>query len=100
VEGLRIRELRPGMEGVSLTARIVEVSEKIEVETRFGRCFLAQAIIEDGTGRAVLNLWRQQIELVKVGDVVRIENAFVRSFKGQLELNVGSRGKIVVVSRS
>jgi adenine-specific DNA glycosylase len=37
--------------------------------------------------------------LVKVGDTIRVENGFVRSFKGQLELNVGSKGKIVVVSR-
>lgn len=33
------------------------------------------------------------------GDYIRIEKGFVKSFRDQLELNVGSRGKIVIVSR-
>ncbi|MDH5437449.1 MAG: hypothetical protein OEX76_00940 [Candidatus Bathyarchaeota archaeon] len=47
----------------------------------------------------MLNLWRRQIDLVKEGDLVRVENAFVRAYRNPLELNVGSRGKIVVLSR-
>jgi replication factor A1 len=99
-EGLRsmkIKELRAGMENITLVARVVEIGEKINVKTRYGEVPLAVAIIEDETGRIRLNLWRQQTELVKVGSIVRIENGFVRSFKNQLEINIGSRGKITAV---
>lgn len=95
---MKIGELRAGMDGVATTGRVAEIGEKTEVETRFGKSSLAVAVLEDETGHVRLNLWRWQIDLVKVGDIVRIENGFVRSFKDQLELNVGSRGRIFVVS--
>jgi len=94
---MKIKELRAGMENITLVARVVEIGEKINVKTRYGEVPLAVAIIEDETGRIRLNLWRQQTELVKVGSIVRIENGFVRSFKNQLEINIGSRGKITAV---
>ena len=59
------------------------------VETRFGPALYAQAILKDETGEIKLNLWRWQVELVKVGFRVRIENGFTKFG----ELNVGSRGK-------
>lgn len=96
---MKIRDLRPGMDGVTVRGRIAKISEKIEVETRFGKSLLAVALLEDETGSIRLNLWREQSDLVKVGDEIIIERGFVRAFKGQAELNVGSRGRITVISR-
>jgi len=62
--------------------------------------FVAVALLEDETGNARLNLWRWQIEQERVGDTIRIKNGFVRSFKNQLEANVGSKGRIILISRS
>ncbi|MEM3665683.1 MAG: OB-fold nucleic acid binding domain-containing protein [Candidatus Bathyarchaeia archaeon] len=97
---MKISDLRAGMEGVNVTGRVVKITEETEVETRFGKSRLAVAMLSDDTGSIRLNLWRWQANLVKVGDILIIENGFVRSFKGQLELNVGSRGKIITVSRT
>jgi len=97
---LKIRDLRAGMDGVTTTGRITKISEKMEVETKFGKSHLAVALLVDETESIRLNLWRWQIDLVKVGDIIRIENGFVRSFKDQLELNVGSKGKITLISKS
>jgi ssDNA-binding replication factor A large subunit len=60
---------------------------------------LAYAIIDDGTGQIKLNLWRKQIDLVRVGARIRVENAFAKEFRGQVELNVGSNGRIVVLDK-
>lgn len=97
---LKIIDLRAGMEGVNVTGRVVRIIEETEVETRFGKSRLIVAMLFDETGSIRLNLWRWQADLVRVGDVIKIENGFVRSFKGQLELNVGSKGKIITVSRT
>jgi len=35
-----------------------------------------------------------------VGSKIRVENAFTREFKGSIELNVGSNGKIVVLEKA
>lgn len=96
---MKVKDLRPGMDGVTIRGRIVKISEKIEVETKFGKSLLAVALLEDETGSIRLNLWRGQIDLVKVRDEIIVEHGFVRTFKDQAELNVGSRGRITVISR-
>ena len=96
---MKIRDLRAGIDGVTVEGWVVSVGEKKLVETRYGPAYVASAILEDETGRIVLNLWRRQIDLVRPGCLVRIENGFVRSYKGRLELNVGKRGRIVVLSK-
>jgi len=88
------------MEGVNVSGRVTYIGIKTIVKTRFGEAAVARATLEDDTGKIALNLWRDQIDIVEEGDVVRIENGFVRTYKDQLELNVGSRGKIVRISRS
>ena len=87
------------MDRVTVSGRITYIGIRRIVKTRFGEAPVARAILEDDTGKIALNLWRGQIDLVNEGDVVRVENGFVRTYQDQLELNVGSRGKIVVVSR-
>ena len=94
---MKIKDLKPGMDGVTITARVVSVSEPRKVSTRYGEALVAQAVIEDETGSAVLNLWRDQVKLVKPGDVIRVENAFTKEFRGRIELNVGKSGRIVVL---
>jgi replication factor A1 len=65
------------MNGITVTGRIVSISDKREVETRYGRAHVANAVLEDDTGKMVLNLWRSQIDSFKVGDIIKIENGFV-----------------------
>jgi Single-stranded DNA-binding replication protein A (RPA), large (70 kD) subunit and related ssDNA-binding proteins len=96
---LKIKDIRPGMDGITITARVVSVSKPKKVPTRYGEALVAQAIIADETGSAVLNLWRGQVKLLKPGDIIRIENAFAKEFRGRVELNVGKSGRIAVLKR-
>lgn len=75
---------------------MVRKGEPYEIETRYGRARVCDAVLEDKTGTVGWRLWRDQIQAVQVGDTVRIENAFVRSFQGNMELNLGKDGKITV----
>ena len=70
---LKIKDLKPHVKNVTLIAKVVE---KSRVETR-GQKRYASAIVEDETGRIKLNLWREQVDQVKEGDVIRIPKAFV-----------------------
>lgn len=96
---MKIKELKDGMRKVDVTARVLEVSEPREVISRFsGQVFrVADAIIGDETGTIKLTLWNEQIEQVKVNDTIKIENGYVRSFRGERQLNVGKFGKITVL---
>jgi ssDNA-binding replication factor A large subunit len=91
---MKIRELRAGMRGLEIAAEVVDKSES----TLKGGKKHAIATIRDETGITKLNLWRNQVEQVEVGDTIRVQQAFVRSWAGTLELSTWA--DIVVVSRS
>lgn len=96
---LKIAQIKPGMRGLTITGEAIWKGDKREVQTRFGPATVSSAILEDETGSIRLNLWRQQIHEVKVGDMVRLVNAFVKVYRDEIELNIGSDGRIEVVER-
>ena len=96
---MKVKDVKPGMENVTLTVRVVSVSEPRRVDTKYGEALVARAVVADETGEITLNLWRGQIDLVKPGYTIRVENAFAREYKGRVELNVGKQGRITVIDR-
>jgi len=97
---VKIADIRGEMRGFEITGKITSKGNIRTVQTKFGNSALCQAVLSDETGSITVNLWRNQIDLVKPGDTVRLENAFVRSFRDQLELNLGSDGKILVIEKN
>jgi replication factor A1 len=95
---VKIRNIEAGMESLHITAKVVYVGYRRTVETRYGPAEVAVATIEDGSGRINFKLRRKQIDQVKAGDVIRIDNAFATTFDGQTELNIGSKRRIEVIS--
>jgi len=87
------------MRGIEVTGKIIQKGDKSEVETKFGLATVSCAIIKDETGSIRLNLWRQQIDKVRVGDIIGLVNAFVRVYRDVMELNIGSDGHIEVLER-
>ncbi|MDI9620073.1 MAG: OB-fold nucleic acid binding domain-containing protein [Candidatus Nezhaarchaeota archaeon] len=92
-----ISEIEGEMRDIVVEGTVVEKGKPKTVQTRYGPTPLAYAVIDDGTGQIKLNLWRKQIDMVQVGSKIRVENAFTREFRGSVELNVGSNGRIVVL---
>jgi len=86
------------MKNVSVEAKVVEKSEAHEVLSRFKdeTYKVATAVIGDETGTIKLTLWNEQISQVNVNDTVKVENGYVSSFKGEIQLNVGRFGKLTV----
>jgi replication factor A1 len=58
---------------------------------------VATAIIADETGTIKLTLWNERIDQVRVNDVVKIQNGYVSSFKGEIQLNIGKFGGSLTV---
>jgi replication factor A1 len=93
---LKIKDLRNGMKRVSVEAKVTEKSDTREVTSRFKNetYKVANAVIADETGTIKLTLWNEQIDQVNVDDVVKVENGYITSFKGEIQLNVGKYGKL------
>ncbi len=95
---VKIKELRDGMKRVNVKATVTEKSDPREVMSRFKdqTYRVATAIVTDETGTVKLTLWNDQIEMVNVNDTVRIENGYVTSFRGEIQLNIGKFGTLTV----
>ncbi len=86
------------MKNVNVQAKVVEKSEAREVLSRFKdeTYRVANAIIADETGSIKLTLWNEQINKVNVNDTVKVENGYVTSFRGEIQLNIGKYGNLTV----
>jgi replication factor A1 len=87
------------MKRVSIEARVTEKSDAREVQSRVRNetYRVADALIADETGSIKLTLWNEQIDRVSVDDAVKVENGYVTSFRGEIQLNAGKYGKLTVV---
>ena len=95
---MKIKDLRDGMRRVDVVAKVVEKSESREVRSRYRdeTYQVADAMINDGTGTIKLVLWNKQIDQVNIDDTVRIENGYIKSFRGEIQLNAGKYGTLTV----
>jgi len=83
---VKIIDLKPHMENITVVARVVSKSQIIEVRLKK----YAYAVVEDDTGKIKLNLWRDQVSQVEEGDMIRIPSAFVHVRFGEKQLSTWS----------
>jgi replication factor A1 len=95
---VEIKELQDGMKRVSVEAKVVEKGDPREVKSRYKdeTYRIVDAVLADESGSVKLTLWNEQIDMVNVGDNIKIDNGYVTSFKGEIQLNVGKFGKLTV----
>ncbi len=93
-----IKDLQDGMKRVSVEAQVVDKGDIREVRSRYKdeTYRIVDAVVADESGSIKLTLWNDQIEMVNVGDKIKIENGYVTSFKSEIQLNVGKFGKLTV----
>jgi replication factor A1 len=97
---MKISELKAGATNVELEGTITEKSDPREVITKYGkRLNVADAVISDDTGSIAISLWEDNINLVNIGDKVKVTNGYVSEFKGNPQLSTGKYGKIEVVGK-
>jgi replication factor A1 len=93
-----IKNLHDGNKKVYVEGKIVEKGNERLVKSKFGDAEykLVDAVLADSTGAIKLSLWNEQCNQIQVGDNVTVENGYVTSFKGEIQLNVGKFGKLTV----
>ena len=98
-EILKINELKDGMKRVEVEAKVVSKEPTREVLSRYKDVVhrVANASVSDGTGTIKLTLWNDQIEQVNVNDNIKVENGYITTFRGEMQLNVGRYGKLSVL---
>jgi len=94
---MKISEIQRGMSNISVEGKVIDISEVREVNTRYGKRNVADALLEDDSGQIKISLWENQIESIKIGDTVSVNGAYVTEFRDVLQLNIPRSGKLEVV---
>jgi GNAT superfamily N-acetyltransferase len=93
-----IASLREGMSNVVAEGKVAEKSYPRMVRSKkTGEALtVANAALEDDSGRIVMVLWDKQFEVVKVESRLRVENGYTNSYNGVTQLNIGY-GRLIVL---
>jgi len=96
---LKINELRDGMKRIEVEAEVVEKGNPRQVMSRYKdeAYTVADAVVQDETGTVKLTLWNEQIDQINQGDKIKVENGYITSFRGEIQLNVGKYGKLAIL---
>jgi len=95
---LKIKDLSSNVKCFNLRAKVTEKSIPKTVFSRFGEALLlSTATISDGSGKIRLPLWNDQVDTVSVGDLLHIENAQLKRFRGELQVRVGKFSELRVI---
>ncbi|MHA1675606.1 MAG: OB-fold nucleic acid binding domain-containing protein [Candidatus Njordarchaeales archaeon] len=94
---MKIRDLKIGLGKVNIIARVVKVEEpRVFVrDNKEGR--VTEALIRDSTGEFKLTLWDEEVDKVKEGMKIKIENGYVNEFQGEPRLSAGRYGKLTII---
>ena len=93
----KIGDISENMKNIEVTGKITNLSERRRVNTRYGLADVAKADLEDETGSIRINLWRDQIDCVAEGKMVKVINGFTKTYQERLELNIGKNGQITAI---
>jgi replication factor A1 len=96
----QIDNLRFGMKGIDVKAKIVEIQPTKPVITRWGsESYVTNVMVADETGSIRLSLWNKQIDKVNVGDEVELKNCYVSRFAGQTQLRLQRKSTLSVINQ-
>ena len=96
---MKISDIKHGDSEINIEAEVTEKSYAREVRSKYGyrTLMVADATLKDETGIITLTLWNEQVMQVNVGDRVKIENGYAKSFRNVLQLSTGKNGKLTVI---
>ncbi|MEE9593708.1 MAG: hypothetical protein V3W28_09030 [Thermoplasmata archaeon] len=90
-----IKELRPGEPSINLLAKVVSLnSRELEQDDRTKEIYYG--ILGDDTGKVPFTAWEVRGLNFQVGDVIRLQNAYTKEFRGEVQVNFGNRATVTV----
>ncbi len=92
---MNISELQPKQGKVDIEAAVTELSPARTISKPGFSGRVQEATITDSTGAVSLSLWNEHVDILKVGDRVKITNGYVNEFQGKLQLSPGKYGTLV-----
>lgn len=97
---MAIADLQPRQGKVDIVVEVVSMDEPREFN-KFGKVGrVCNATVKDESGQIKLTLWNDDIDKVKPGMKLHIENGYVNEWQGEMQLTTGKFGKLEPVEGS
>jgi len=93
-----LAELEPGDRGINVEVQVLDCETKT-IDGRDGETEILSGVLGDGTARLPFTDWEPRPELA-VGESVRIEDSFVREFRGVPSVNVSEFSTVEELDRT
>ncbi|MDH5362920.1 MAG: OB-fold nucleic acid binding domain-containing protein [Aigarchaeota archaeon] len=95
-ETMKIANLSMSSRGVNVVAKAVSKSAERAVTSQWDQTEhkVCEATVADDSGAITLVLWDDNVDKVNEGDVIEIQNGYIKVFKGSMQLNVGRYGSL------
>ncbi|MBI4151645.1 hypothetical protein HY496_01630 [Candidatus Woesearchaeota archaeon] len=95
---MEIKDVKANQGNIDLVAE-VKSKESPRTFEKFGKKGkVCNATLHDKSGEITLTLWNDDVEAVKVGDKVHLQNGWCSEYKGSKQLSTGKFGKIEVLA--
>ena len=94
-----IEDIQPKQGKINIKGKIIDISEIREFDKYGNKGRVANATLQDESGKITLTLWNSDIDKVKVGDAITIENGYCSEFQGEKQLTAGRYGTLKVVDQ-
>ena len=98
-ERQRVETLLPNTRIDTIELVVLRIYPRRLISTKTYTGPVAAACGRDETGIVGIVLWDSQIEQIRVGDIIRIENGWCRQRDGELVVSTGKTGKIEILDR-
>ncbi len=85
-----VKDLQPGEPSVNLVCKVISLNTR-ELEQNGGTKEIFYGTLADETGTVPFTAWETRGLNIQVGDVIRVENAYTKEFRGEVQVNFGSR---------
>lgn len=93
-----LASLAPGARGVNVDVRVIEVEDRT-IEGRDGETEILSGVLADETARLPFTDWAPHAEIVEDA-TLRVENVYVREFRGVPSVNISEFSTIQRLERS
>jgi replication factor A1 len=94
---MNVSELKVGTGSVNIEVEVVSKEPEREINKYGRKLRVANLTVKDDSGTIVFTLWNEDIDKVKEGDKLKIENAYVGEWQGTAQLTLGKFGKFTVL---
>ncbi|MBV0903391.1 Single-stranded DNA binding protein [Haloarcula salina] len=93
-----LSDLEPGDRGITVEVQVLECEQKV-IDGRDGETTILSGVLGDESGRLPFTDWEPHGE-IEVGASVRIEESFVREFRGAPSVNVSEFSTVTALDRT